>query len=131
MTLVIDTTALSKYLSADAATVDIISNPAYSRLIVPLATDAELRFGFKNGSREADNLNKYDFVCREYNLEVVPPDNETALIYAELATWCAKNGIALSNNDLWVGSAAVQCGARLLTFDNDFKHMPQMRLARL
>jgi predicted nucleic acid-binding protein len=98
MTLVFDTTALSRFLNEDLAILQVVASKEYNSYAIPFATDAEIRFGFINGSRQAD----------------------------ELATWARKHGIALSNNDIWIAATCSQLGGRLLTLDGDFKHLPQI-----
>jgi predicted nucleic acid-binding protein len=126
MTLVFDTTALSRFLNEDLAILQVVASKEYNSYAIPFATDAEIRFGFINGSRQADNLAKYSHVIDQLAFEVVYPSQDTSVIYAELATWARKHGIALSNNDIWIAATCSQLGGRLLTLDGDFKHLPQI-----
>ncbi len=129
MTLIFDTSALSPLLSNDDATVKAFSQFSYDQAIIPLATDAEMRFGFRNGSKEEDNLANYELFKRQFAIEVRPPNQDTAIIYAELATWARKNGVSLSNNDIWIAAASVQVGGELFAKDKDFELLTQVRLA--
>ncbi len=131
MVLVFDTSALSQIIDRDLALIKVASRGEYTSLVLPLATDAELRYGFKHGNREASNLLLYENIKRDYGVQLAAPDQETALHHAELATWCRKHGKNLSNNDLWIAATAVQHGGQLLTTDNDFAALPQVRLANL
>ena len=131
MILVFDTTALSQFLNENKTLLKVVANKDFDRYVLPLATDAEIRFGFMNGSRQADNLNKYTNIIEQLSFEVLYPDQDTSLIYAELATWAKQHGVALSNNDIWIASTTRQLGGRLLTLDGDFKHLPQIALVEL
>ena len=128
MNLVFDTSALSALLGDDDKIIEAASESAYTSFSVPLATDAELRFGYAYGTKQAENLKIYDRFCNQFGAIIVAPDHDTAVIYADLATWCRKNGISLSNNDLWIAATTVQLGGKLLTLDKDFAHLPQVSL---
>jgi len=128
MKLVFDTSTLSPLLSDDDDIVKAFVRQNYDRVIIPLATDAEVRFGFANGSRTAENLANYELFKKEFSVEVVFPDQETSIIYGDLATWARRHGVALSHNDYWIASTCVQIGGSLFAVDQDFKNLPQLRL---
>ena len=128
--LALDTSGLSRLLDGDERAFRALEKSESREYIVPLAADAELRFGFCLGSREGENITKYTNLMKRFNITVVCPDQSTSIIYAELATWARTHGVALSFNDLWIAATAVQNAAELLTFDNDFCRLPQVRLAR-
>lgn len=128
MTLVFDTSALSPLLSNNDDVIKRLSRERYDRAIIPLATDAEMRFGFKHGNRESQNLANYDLFKQKFAVEVISPNQDTAVIYAELATWARKNGVSLSNNDIWIAASSIQVGGKLFANDEDFKALPQIRL---
>ncbi len=131
MTLVFDTSSFSAILGKNAEIIRASSNSKFTDYVLPLAGDAELRFGFKLGNRELLNLDNYEAAKKLYNLRIVTPNQDTASIYADLATWCRKNGISLSHNDLWIAATCVQSGGQLLTLDKDFVNLPQLGLVAL
>lgn len=131
MTLVFDTTALSALLGNDDMIVRELAQQAYDRLVVPLATDAEMRFGFAYGNRQAENLANYELFKQQFHVEVVNPSQDVGHIYADLAAWARQHGIALSHNDIWIAATCVHVGGKLLTLDQDFARLPQVRLVNL
>lgn len=131
MRLVFDTSSLSKILDRDTKLIKTLSIQEPAAYVLPLAADAELRFGFKNGNREATNLDLYEHIKRDYGLEIALPDQDTAFIYADLAAYCRRHGLNLSNNDLWIAATCVQNAGRLLTLDKDFAALPQVTLVKL
>ena len=131
MTLVFDTSAFSAVLAKKTSVVRASSNSQFTDYVLPLAVDAELRFGFRSGNRERLNLDSYEGAKKLYGLRVVAPDQDTAVTYAELASWCRAEGISLSNNDLWIAATCMQCGGKLLSLDKDFRRLPQVSLAEL
>jgi predicted nucleic acid-binding protein len=126
--LVFDTTALSHFLNEDENIIRVLANKEFDHYVIPAATDAEIRFGFMNGSRQVDNFAKYANIIQSLSLELVYPNQDTSIIYAELATWAKQRGISLSNNDFWIAATTRQLGGKLLTLDGDFKHLPQIAL---
>jgi tRNA(fMet)-specific endonuclease VapC len=128
MTLVFDTSALSNLLNYDDTIMREVTKVKYDRYIVPLSTDAELRYGFANGNRQENNLSDYEGLKKTLNLIVINPNQDTSSIYAGLAAWCRQNGKSLSNNDIWIAATCVQVGGELITLDEDFKYLPQIRL---
>ncbi len=128
MQLVFDTTALSQVLASDDNLLRALHQQSWEQLLIPLAVDAELRFGFKAGNRERQNLQVYETFVNEFSLAISYPDQTTSLIYADLAAWCRQKGLSLSNNDLWIAASCVQHAGKLLTLDGDFKQLPQVNL---
>jgi predicted nucleic acid-binding protein len=131
VTIVFDTSALSPLLSNDDSIVKIFAQQDYDQLIIPLAADAEVRFGFINGNKAAENLANYDLFKKQFGIEIMPPDQDTSMIYADLATWTRQHGIALSHNDIWIASTCIQVGGKLFAIDQDFENLPQLRLVKV
>lgn len=128
MKIVFDTSALSTLLSDDDDIVKVFVSQNYDQVIIPLATDAEMRFGFAYGSKTVDNLANYELFKKEFSVEVISPDQDTAIIYGDLAVWARQRGVALSHNDFWIASTCIQLGGSLFAADQDFKNLPQLRL---
>ena len=129
MNLVFDTSALSRIIDRNLELIKAAARPEFTELVLPLATDAELRYGFKYGNQEAKNLEKYENITRDYGLRLSCPNQETALHYADLAAYCRRKGLSLSDNDLWIAATCVQTAGKLLTLDKDFAQLPRLRLA--
>lgn len=131
MNLVFDTSVLSALFDDEDKIVKAVSKHAFDRALVPLATDAEMRFGFAYGNKLDKNLKDYRIFIQRLNFEIVAPDQDTAIIYGDLAAWSRKNGIALSNNDIWIAATCVQFGGSLVSLDQDFTQLPQIRRVEL
>jgi predicted nucleic acid-binding protein len=128
MILIFDTTTLSRLLGGDSRIVQAVGQQIYDHYVIPLATDAEMRFGFANGSKEIQNIENYELFKSEFGVEIFSPNQDTSIIYAELAAWAKQHGVSLSNNDLWIAATSNQLGGRLITLDSDFKNLPQISL---
>jgi predicted nucleic acid-binding protein len=126
MTLVFDTSALSSWFDDNDRIVRIISRQNYDRALIPLSTDAEMRYGFAHGSKTVENLKNYGLFIQQFNLEVIAPNQDTSIIYGDLAAWSRQHGFVLSNNDLWIAATTIQQGGTLATLDKDFANLPQV-----
>jgi predicted nucleic acid-binding protein len=131
MTLVFDTSFLSDLLSDKDYAARAFAEQKYNDLSIPLATDAELRFGFANGNRVVENLKVYELFKQQFHADINNPGQDTAIIYADLATYARQHGLSLSNNDFWIAATTIQSGGVLLTKDGDFKGLPQLRAVTL
>jgi predicted nucleic acid-binding protein len=131
MNLVFDTTVLAKMLDNNTKVIKFVSEQDYNTFTIPLACDSEIRFGYNNGSRELINLTNYEQFKNAFGAIVYIPTEETSKIYAELTTFARKNGIVLSNNDLWIAASSLEIGGKLITLDKDFTYLPQIRCAYL
>ena len=131
MTLVFDTTSFSSILRGHQEIIKVSVDEAFGVRLLPLAVDAELRYGFKNGNMEQVNLEQYADLLKALGIVLFAPDQDTSQQYAVLAAWCRQHGISLSHNDLWIAATAVQHGAQLLTLDKDFSRLPQLQLAKI
>ncbi len=133
MTLVFDTSALSVLLdkSNNSNLLKTLSTLSYTSLLVPLTVDAEMRFGFSFGSKQVENIQNYELFKQTFGLKLLEPNQGTAIIYADITASCRKSGISLSHNDLWIASACIQNGGKLLTLDKDFTRVPQLVLVEI
>lgn len=129
MKLVLDTSSLSKVLSQNIDAIRRLSNISFDELIIPLAVDAELRYGFLYGNRHQENLLNYADLKQRYKIMVVAPTQATSVQHAELAVWARRNGFAIGKNDLWIAATTIELAGRLLTYDADFERLPQLQLA--
>lgn len=88
---------------------------------LPIVVVGELRYGFAFGAREEENNNRLNLFLAQDMVDVLLLNENTAAIYANLASLCRKKGRALSNNDLWIAALAQQQDTRLVTYDKDFQ----------
>jgi predicted nucleic acid-binding protein len=125
--LTVDTSSLSKAISLDEEQLRKLAKS--TNIILPLATDAEIRYGIELGDRRETGYKNYSLFKRRFRLDIHMPTESTSAIYAELAAWAKRHGVALSNNDIWIAATTIEVGGKLLTTDKDFARLPQLRLA--
>lgn len=89
-------------------------------IALPLFCIAELRFGFKKGSRERTNEEQLTRFLAIPGISVLAPTMDTTSFYADASLYSEKNGRALSDTDRWIAALARQHDATIVTFDRDF-----------
>lgn len=117
--MIIDTNFYSALDKGEAAAKEIVR--AQSTIKMPIYVIAELKLGFSYGAREElnkENLNR--FLSLE-SVSLLTPKLDTTEIYADLASYCRRNGRVLSQNDLWIAALAKEYDEVLVTFDQDFE----------
>lgn len=121
MKYVFDTTAYSELLRGHKAVAGALTNA--HEVLLPHVVIAELRYGFRLGSRQAENEKLLARFTASRKVRILLPDHATTDYFVHLATHAHQKGVQLSSHDLWIAALAEQWGANLVTFDNDFRHL--------
>jgi tRNA(fMet)-specific endonuclease VapC len=101
----------------------------FDALVLPYIVVAELRAGFRAGSRATANEKSLNAFLEEEAVSVLYPDAGTTDFYAELHVQLRRLGRPIPDNDLWIAALCVQHGIPLYTRDRHFEGVP--RLVRL
>ena len=126
MKCVLDTTAYSELVRGHVAVADAVKQA--EAIFLPNVVMAELAYGFRLGSRLAENERLLHRFIVSNKVHVLLPDMATTDYFAAVALYARRKGIQLSLHDIWIAALAEQRGATLVTFDNDFKHLNYPRL---
>jgi tRNA(fMet)-specific endonuclease VapC len=81
----------------------------------------ELYSGFKGGSKEKRNLLELDRFLDSPRVAILPVDETTSEIYAQIYWNLRKKGKPIPTNDLWIAASAFQHSLALYTLDNHFE----------
>jgi tRNA(fMet)-specific endonuclease VapC len=128
MKLAIDTNAYSYNLLNDSAVVEYFTNK--NTIYIPIVVIAELRYGFKNGNRlQADTQLLDDFLSAP-STAILHITEKTADIYSDIAFQLKKTGRPINTNDIWIAALCIENNRPLLTKDQDFQHIPGLRLVQ-
>lgn len=126
--LAIETSTFSLLLRGDESIKKAVSNAEL--VAMPIVVSAELQAGFLHGKK----TEKYGLILEEFLADastiLLHITNDTVPIYAELYAHARSKGKQLSNNDLWIAALCIQYNYPLLTRDNDFDALPQVRRVR-
>jgi tRNA(fMet)-specific endonuclease VapC len=99
------------------------------RIFLPLVTLAELRAGFRCGSRSEQNERNLSRFLNSVRVAILSPDEQTTHHYARLYAQLRRQGTPIPSNDLWIAALVSQHDLCLYTRDRHFDRLPQ--LARL
>lgn len=121
--LLLDTNAYTD-LHRSGKWIEVIRNS--SKVLLPVTVIGELRFGFSNGTRAAENELLLGKFLMKPSAGVVAPDLTTTHHYASIQLHLRHKGIKIPQNDLWIAALALQHGLWLCTSDSHFDHIPQL-----
>jgi tRNA(fMet)-specific endonuclease VapC len=98
-------------------------------VVIPLVVLAEMKAGFNGGSQRARNESLMSAFLAKPTVSVVSPGRETAEHYARLFVQLKRAGTPIPDNDLWIGSLALEHDLCLVTRDRHFEKIPQLMRA--
>jgi tRNA(fMet)-specific endonuclease VapC len=87
----------------------------------------EILAGFRKGTLYDANKEKLDEFIEKENVKILALDEDTASCYALICDALRRNGTPIALNDIWIASTAMQHGLRVLTLDQDYLKVPQIR----
>lgn len=88
----------------------------------------ELRFGFANGGKPTENESRLRSFLGESVVVVCEITDATSSIYGGFRRFLKANGTPISTDDIWIGASAFEHEAELLTSDQHFRNLPQVRV---
>jgi len=81
---------------------------------------------FLRGRQREQNQADFDRFVDSPHVNIIEIDEITAERYAFISDTLRRAGTPISPNDLWIAASALQHGLEILTFDSDFKKVPQV-----
>ncbi len=125
-TVALDTNAYSGF---KRGLVEVVNQLARAeRILIPVPVLAELRIGFRGGSREARNLDELEQFLSSPRVEICSLTEQTAILYAEIFGTLQRKGTPIPLNDVWIAASAMEQGAILLSADTHFSRIDGLLL---
>lgn len=87
---------------------------------------AELRAGFRCGSRSAENERHLQLFLAKNSVGTLFADDQTTHHFARLYRQLRQQGTPIPSNDLWIASLVVQHNLPLYSRDAHFDNLPQL-----
>ncbi len=116
--LLLDTSAYTHLRGGDERVADAIA--AARTVALSVITLGELEAGALIGKRTAENRAALaDFLSAPF-VSVLPATTDVSRVYGRLFAALRKAGKPIGTNDLWIAATAIEAGAHLVTFDQDF-----------
>lgn len=121
--MILDTNALSAFIDGDpalGARLSVESHPS-----IPVIVLGEFRYGI-SGSR---HRNQYEQWLEDHlaDFEILPVTDATAIVYARLRGSLKKIGRPIPANDVWIAALALQHRLPVLSRDEHFDAIPDLR----
>ena len=125
-TVALDTNAYSGFKRGLVEVVDKLARA--ERILISVPVLAELRIGFRGGSKEARNLDELEQFLSSPRVEVCSLTEQTAILYAEIFGTLQRKGTPIPLNDVWIAASAMEQGAILLSADTHFTRIDGLLL---
>ena len=124
--ILLDTNAYSHYLRGDKNILNMmgIADVIYMSIFVL----GELFTGFKGGEKEIKNKENLDIFLNKPVVSILNATIETAEIFALIKNNLKIKGIPLPINDIWIAAHTIETGSLLITYDQHFKNVDNIRL---
>ena len=122
MKVCLDTNAYSAFKRGESRLTEILESA--EEVLVPAIVLGELHAGFQMGDRAERNTRELEEFLRRPGVLVAEVDRRVAERYGLLFKALKAVGRPVPTNDLWIAAVAVETGARLLSDDAHFDHIP-------
>ncbi len=127
MKLALDTNAYRAFTEGQEKTVSLIRRADIIGIPVPVL--AELRYGFLAGTQGRRNEAFLLKFLDSARVKILVCDEQTSHHYSEIKLQLKKQGTPIPINDVWIAALTLQHAMTLLTYDKDFKNIPQIPIA--
>ena len=122
MRVCLDTNAYSMLMRNGAGLQRCLEEAAI--IYVPTIVLGELYAGFCLGSRHAENCRDLEAFLELPGVQITSPSEDVAERYGYLVRDLRQQGTSIPTNDLWIAATALETGARLVSYDTHFQHVP-------
>jgi tRNA(fMet)-specific endonuclease VapC len=124
--VVIDTNAYVAFMQGEPWAYDIISTR--STILLPFVVLGELYFGFFNGSKPQENLQKLNSFLKSARVQVLNLSDNTAHIYGQISAELAKSGKPIQTNDVWIAALCREHSYPVATHDKGFQNITGLEI---
>jgi tRNA(fMet)-specific endonuclease VapC len=117
----------NRYVDLCKGVVDTVALLAEAELVfLPFIVLGELRAGFAQGHRQAENERVLRHFLVKDGVKVLFADDQTTHHYGALYRQLRKQGTPIPTNDMWVAALVLQHDLVLHARDRHFDHLPQL-----
>lgn len=124
MRVALDTNRYSDLAKGDAEILRIAETA--ESLHLPFVVLAELRAGFRGGSRAQKNERGLIRFLQKPSVEILWPTEDTTRIWAGLFLQLREAGTPIPQNDIWIAALILERDLVLATRDAHFRKLPQL-----
>ena len=95
-------------------------------IMLPFVVLGELRAGFANGRRQAENEQILRRFLLKEGVRLLLADDQTTHHYASVFRQLRKQGTPIPTNDMWLAALVLQHNLARHARDKHFDHLPQL-----
>jgi tRNA(fMet)-specific endonuclease VapC len=95
-------------------------------VLLPFVVLGELRVGFAQGRRQAENEHTLRRFLLQDGVSVLFADDQTTHHYASVFRQLRRQGTPIPTNDMWLAALVLQHNIALHARDKHFDHLPQL-----
>jgi tRNA(fMet)-specific endonuclease VapC len=96
---------------------------ASEEVLMPATVLGELHAGFELGTRRDANRRQLSEFLALPGVDIIPVSADIAERYGMLVRQLTRQGTPIPTNDIWIAAAALETGARLVSYDPHFEHV--------
>ncbi len=120
----LDTNRYRDFCAGDRDVLDRVQ--LAERIVVPFVTLAELRAGFRCGTKAGENERVLQRFLIRPRVGVLYASEDTTRHYAQLFAQLRNQGTPIPANDLWIAALVMEHGLYLYSRDGHFDHLSQL-----
>jgi predicted nucleic acid-binding protein len=126
MTYLLDTDWVISFLNGRPEAVELVRHLADDGIAISIITYGEVYEGLLGGPSTAERRAQFDeFVAR---VDVIAPDLDIASRYADVRLQLRQQGLLIPDNDMWIAATARAYDLTLVSRDDHFRRIPDLRL---
>lgn len=129
MNYLIDTSAYSSFFKGDPRFKSYFKPD--SNIYMPMVVIGELRAGFAAGTKPDYNEKYLQQFLDKPQVRILNLTDKTTVLYGLIYSRLKKAGKPIGSNDMWVAALALEHDCLLVTLDSDFKHVPDLLVAKI
>ncbi|HEY7062045.1 MAG TPA: type II toxin-antitoxin system VapC family toxin [Chloroflexota bacterium] len=126
MTYLLDSDWIISFLNGQPNSVDLVAELADDGIGVSVITCGEIFEGLLSASNTPAQVAQ--FVAFLAMADVYAPDIDTARRYADIRADLRRRGLLLADNDLWIAATALAHDLTLVTRDQHFSRIVNLRI---
>lgn len=121
--MILDTNALSAFIDGDSAAGAILQRQ--HRAAIPVVVLGEFRYGIAASRHRKSYEEWLDAHLRHFDILAITPD--TTMPFASLRATLKRLGRPIPANDAWIAALAMQYDLPILSRDEHFDALPEVR----
>jgi len=123
---VLDTNIIIDLFRGDEKTKSFLNNSDFE---IPIFVVGELLYGAENSSNKEKHFEQIKKFTEE--VSIINSTEETAKIYASIKSFLKQQGKPIPENDIWIAAIAIENNKSLVTNDQHFSFIKNLKIINL